>query len=740
MRWIVLLLLLLGLGAGSFYYWQQHADTEENPLLFCPNDSWLILQCNNLNKTIGSMQDSHSIYAAIPSFHQTLDLLKTIETNDALFSGRAFIALSGKLDNPMVTVISSQTISTQFDAWKNITANSEWQVLTTHNTYSSFVEEAPITFQNTAINDANTVFVSPSGIRHLIETSLTNNFKTRLIDELPKSDWIGFEFSDEGLFQATAVAKVKGTEAIEQNVSNLFRYLPSKTVAAMSFAGQNANYAIIYCDYGLEDSTELFLLIEETQDSESAPDEFVNNHFSKSWIKTANINMIGTLQLLSKNKQASKRFMDDYNAFNRLTEAAVFKSLGYKTSESSFSIYIQKPAKYSQGLVLDEIEEFNTITSILFQTHSEFSDTKSYSLLVSHHQETKDESRKYWSLILDKPAEAGPWKFINHYTGEEEILIQDKLHQLYLISREGKVLWKKQLGNVIIGDIQMIDALSSGKNQMLLNTNERLMILDRNGNNIDGFPVNLSAQPSTSPTAVRYSKDSEMRIFANAGNYLFNYSVEGSEIKGWNKPRTGKLEHPLKLLQIGSKDYLVAVSSGDSILFFDRSGKERKEAIELKLNVTQSLFNVNTNMSNSALTTLDVNGNIVTTTFEGKQSSINISADSNMSIAVHSGSEVRYVTISGDQMTSYDEDGKEVLGYLFPTILKNEIKWINDKLGWIVLSDGNELYVTDIKNGPMEKMPIPGDLRCILLDTDKNGVEILSHQSDGTLTCYQLTY
>ena len=741
MRWIILLLIVCLLGAGGFYYSQHHANSEESPLTFCQNDAWLILQCNDLNSTLIAMADSNSIYAAVPSFQAAITNIKSIKhlTNRK----RAFIAISGDIMKPSITIISDQPFAEIPSNWINlVNSNSKWFAITNHQNHVPFTSEEILYISDNDQMELNDqLFISLIGINQLAEASFTSNIHDQLKKELPQSGWLRFEFSDEEIMQATAVAKVKGSESVDQNVSNLFRYLPSKTIAAVAFANKSANYAIIYCDYGLEDSTEMFLLIEETRDSANSLDAIANQYFNKSWIKTADINMIGTLHLLSKNKAAAQRFINDYEAFNRLSEAAIYTALASKSSESSFSIFVQKPAKYSNNLILEEIDDSNAITSILFQANSEFSNTKSYSLLVSHHNEPKDELRKYWNLILDKPAEAGPWKFVNHYSNEEEILIQDKLHQLYLINREGKVLWKKQMDNSIVGDIQIIDAFNSGKNQMLFVTKKRLVILDRNGNNIEGFPILLKGEPSTSPTAVQYSKDADIRLLVHADKHLFNYTIEGFETTGWKKPKTGQLSHPIKLLQVGRRDYLIAINSADSILFFDRSGKERQKPIALKINVKQSVLSMDSKMQSSAITTLDYNGNLIKTHFDGTQTSISISADTNMAFAVDPSSEINYTTISGNRMVSYNPDGKEVLGYIFPTKLKHNITWLDRKLDWIAVSSGSEVFVVDTKTGPIERMPIPGDTRCMLIDADGNGVnEILTHQSDGTVTCYQLTY
>ena len=735
-------MLALGLGAGGLYYWQNHVNVETNPVSYFQKDAWLILKYDDFKSARIAMTDSQSIYQAIPSFHSVIDALNTLEIDETESSKPTFISIARDLSNPSIVIITDQLKSTQSENWYAMeTDGIELTAFANQDKYEPLTENQDLQFDDLSLSEQDHLYISALGIQRIITSSFSDDFSQILNSEFPESDWLKFDFEDNGLMQATAVAKVKGSEVVEQDVSNLFRYLPSNTSAALSIASPAANYALVLCDYGFEDSTELFLLIEETQDSTSALDSIAQLHFNDSWIQSADINMIGTLQLVSKNEKASQRFINDYKAFNRLSEASIFQSLGEKMSASSFNLFIQRPSKYANGLVLKDIENTNAITSMLFQTNSEFADTKSYSLLISHNQEAKDNLRRYWSMVLDKPADAGPWRFINHYTSEEEILIQDKLHQLYLINREGKILWKKQLDNRIVGDITMIDAFASGKNQMLFTTKKRLTILDRNGNHIDGFPIKLDHEPTASPSAIRYDKDSEIRVLINLGNNLLNFTVEGTPVKGWKKPKTGILNHPIELLQIGDKDYLIAFNDGDSILFYDRSGKQRKDPIGLKINVKESMTHMGSDMKSSSISTIDSYGNLVITNLEGDQTSVRVPRDSNMTIAINNVGSIKYTTISGERLASYDAEGKEVLGYLFPTALKTDYVWLDQKSGWLAVSNGSDLYVVNTETGPLERMPVSGDQRCMLIDTDKNGVkEILTHQPDGTLTCYQLTY
>ena len=58
----------------------------------------------------------------------------------------------------------------------------------------------------------------------------------------------------------------------------------------------------------------------------------------------------------------------------------------------------------------------------------------------------------------------------NHYTQKWEIAVQDENLNLYLISSEGEILWKRKLQEAVIGSIRQIDLFKNNKLQLLFNT------------------------------------------------------------------------------------------------------------------------------------------------------------------------------------------------------------------------------------------------------------------------------
>ena len=74
-------------------------------------------------------------------------------------------------------------------------------------------------------------------------------------------------------------------------------------------------------------------------------------------------------------------------------------------------------------------------------------------------------------------------KFVTNYvTKKREIIFQDEKNQLFLISIDGELIWKKEIGAKIIGEIVQVDLYKNGRLQYAFNTTEDFQIIDKNSN------------------------------------------------------------------------------------------------------------------------------------------------------------------------------------------------------------------------------------------------------------------
>ena len=182
-----------------------------------------------------------------------------------------------------------------------------------------------------------------------------------------------------------------------------------------------------------------------------------------------------------------------------------------------------------------------------------------------------------WSVVLDAPAIINPQIVKNHYNGEDEIFIQDENNQIYLISNSGKILWKKSIDGSIIGNVHQVDMLKNNKLQMAFVTENKLYIVDRNGNNLKGYPKTLSKKAIVGLSVFDYDKNKNYRFMIpteDADILLLN--MQGEVPNDWRFSGTENVTTPLQYFNIKGKDYLVTADKNKAIIL-NRRGETRVE-------------------------------------------------------------------------------------------------------------------------------------------------------------------
>jgi hypothetical protein len=182
-----------------------------------------------------------------------------------------------------------------------------------------------------------------------------------------------------------------------------------------------------------------------------------------------------------------------------------------------------------------------------------------------------------WQCVLDSESTQQPFLFMNHSTKENEIVIQDRSKQLYLINSTGKILWKKKINETIRSQIHTVDIFRNKKYQMLFNTDNYLHLIDRNGKYVDGYPIKLSSPATNEISLIDYEGKGEVRVFIACKNHLiYSYTLYGVRSEGFKPYRTdATVKLPVKFVRVGDSDYLVTIDESGIIHAFSRKGDGR---------------------------------------------------------------------------------------------------------------------------------------------------------------------
>ncbi len=182
-----------------------------------------------------------------------------------------------------------------------------------------------------------------------------------------------------------------------------------------------------------------------------------------------------------------------------------------------------------------------------------------------------------WETNLDAPIHAGPYKVFNHNTGETEFILQDQALQLYLINKDGEILWKQEISGPSMSDIHQVDIYKNSRYQYLFNTRNYLHLIDRNGNYVRGYPMRLPAPASAGIAVFDYDNNKNYRvIFPSENRRIYNYSLRREPVPGWQYRQSDHLiRQPLQHLHLEGKDFLLATDTTGRVQILDRRGVSR---------------------------------------------------------------------------------------------------------------------------------------------------------------------
>ncbi len=189
----------------------------------------------------------------------------------------------------------------------------------------------------------------------------------------------------------------------------------------------------------------------------------------------------------------------------------------------------------------------------------------------------KEEPQTVWQTRLESNIFTKPKMVINHSDqANKEVIFQDRANNLYLLNKEGATLWKVKLQEPILSDIVQIDIYRNNKFQYFFNTQSQIHLLDRNGEEVKGYPIVLRSPATNGATVVDYDNKKEYRFFvACEDKQIYAYSKDGKFVKGWSNFESENLvEKPIRYMRVQDKDYLVFFDRYKTY-FLDRLGKVR---------------------------------------------------------------------------------------------------------------------------------------------------------------------
>ena len=325
-----------------------------------------------------------------------------------------------------------------------------------------------------------------------------------------------------------------------------------------------------------------------------------------------------------------------------------------------------------------------------------------------------------WEIELSNNVTTKPFFFMNHNSYEKEIFVQDKSNLIYLLDKNGSVIWKKKLTEQIIGEIHLVDLYNNSKYQLMFATSNYIFAIDRNGNPVENFPVKLNKTTKIGISIIDYESNNDYRIFVPCtDNILYLYDNKGKEVEGWIKPKTASsITSQIEYFSFNDKDYLV-YSDKTKPYILNRKGENRVIAnTNFPMADNSSYyFQEQVNNTKAKFITTDASGKIVAISLNGEVETkklITVSKNHTfIAYDVNNDELLDYIITDDKTVFVYNFDGEKIFSYTFKNKIGNKpimLKFSEDdvKIG-IVLPAENNVYVLNSDGTIANNFPVKGN-------------------------------
>jgi len=353
-----------------------------------------------------------------------------------------------------------------------------------------------------------------------------------------------------------------------------------------------------------------------------------------------------------------------------------------------------------------------------------------------------------WETKLDAKVVRSPFMFTNHYTKANEIALVTDKNQLILLDGNGKVLWSREVGEEIIGDLHQVDLYRNNKFQLVFSTRNKLFAVDRNGKNVENFPIVLSAEASAPVSVMDYDGKKKYRFLVplKSGD-IVNYDKDGKEVRGWkhkkeDSPIISKVQHMI----IGRKDYLVSAKENGKVAIYKRDGKTR---------YTQDLSLSNYGGGDISLLKsskielvkllyLDTEGNLVQTILSLDQiDSDNLglaSAKEALFKNLIDSKGLDFTLARDERLALYNEDFELKFAIDFEQKVTSALtSFVWSKNSYIGLVTNDEIQVVNTTGELLEGFPVYGKTGVSFSDLNRDGkLEMITSDDSGLVICYEV--
>lgn len=336
--------------------------------------------------------------------------------------------------------------------------------------------------------------------------------------------------------------------------------------------------------------------------------------------------------------------------------------------------------------------------------------------------------RELFSINLKNDILNTPQFVINHRTRQKEIFVQDINNIAYLISNTGSILWTKQLHGPILGRVKQIDTYKNGRLQLTFATPYRVYVLDRNGNDVNDFPL-IFRDEITQPLSVfDYDKRKDYRLLVTQNSALLMYDKNGKPVNGFKYSGTnGAISSQPKHFRLGRKDYIV-FKHGNTLKIINRVGK-----IRVNPNRDFSFSENDVFLYKNTFTTTSTNGTLIQVDSRGRTNEINLNLNADHSLTASSKT---LVTLNDNKLNIRSN----TVELPFGTYSEPNFYYLQDKI-YVSVTDleTKKVYLFDSQAKAIPSFPVYGNSEIEMDNIDNdNNLEFVVQGNGNSIILYEI--
>ncbi|MGK7396793.1 MAG: hypothetical protein ACNS62_19610 [Candidatus Cyclobacteriaceae bacterium M3_2C_046] len=225
-------------------------------------------------------------------------------------------------------------------------------------------------------------------------------------------------------------------------------------------------------------------------------------------------------------------------------------------------------------------------------------------------------------VFTDAPIITKPFIVRNQVDRSFEVMLQDSTSNIYLIDKNGQILWKYYAGEAMIGEVYQIDFYNNNKLQYLFATPGAIHILDHNGNNLPGYPLAMNDSIQLEYLSLIDYDNSKRYRFLSASQQggLLMFNKDRENLEGWNPNNLNPLAYPARHVRVRGRDCIIAAQKDGVINIMNRRGENMDNfPIDLRSTLNCPLnIEIGSDFESTRFSLIDQNGVLVQFNLNGK--------------------------------------------------------------------------------------------------------------------------